>query len=106
LRELRFLSEKQGFRVLVAAFVPGFDDERKRRGLDLAAQEGFPVLDFGPAERQYLESHGITEYLGSPLTVSATDPHPSALAHGMAAELLLRFLAEDPVLASRLGQTP
>jgi len=104
LRELRSLSEGHGFGVVVTAFVPGFADERKRRGLDLAAQEGFPVLDFGEEEKRYLESHGIGEYVGSPLTVSAADPHPSALAHAMAAEVLLRFLTEDPSLAARLGR--
>jgi lysophospholipase L1-like esterase len=93
-RELRLLSQKHGFSVLVTAFVPGFDDERKRRGLDIAAREGFPVLDFGEVEGRYMRSHGITEYAGSALTVSATDLHPSALAHAMAAEEMARFLAE------------
>jgi hypothetical protein len=85
----------------VTAFVPGFDDERKRRGLDLAAREGFPVMDFGEVESRYMRSHGITEYAGSALTVSATDLHPSALAHAMAAEEMVRFLDENPSLTGR-----
>jgi lysophospholipase L1-like esterase len=101
LRDLRLLSEKHGFKVLVTAFVPGFDDERKRRGLDLAAREGFPVMDFGEVESRYMRSHGITEYAGSALTVSATDLHPSALAHAMAAEEMVRFLDENPSLTGR-----
>jgi len=37
----------------------------------------------------YLESEGIGEYWGSPLTLSERDPHPSPLSHEMAARELM-----------------
>ena len=85
LRRLLGLGERHGFRTLVVAFSPETTDERKARGLRTAAGLGFPVLDVGEAEAAYMREHGILRYVGSPLTVSAEDPHPSPLSHALAA---------------------
>ena len=96
--ELKRLGEIHGFRTIVVAFVPGFDDPRKSRGLEVARAVGLTVMDVGRTETEYMRTHGIGEYLGSALTVSADDPHPSALAHELAAEDLLRELAREGLL--------
>ena len=88
-----------GFRTIVLAFVPGTDDPRKERGLRVAAELGFPVVDVGKAQAAYMRSHGIAEYAGSALTVSAADLHPSPLSHELAAEALLEAMAEQGLVA-------
>jgi hypothetical protein len=99
LEELRDLGGTHGFRTIVLAFVPGTDDARKERGLRVASELGFPIVDVGKAQAAYMRSHGIAEYAGSALTVSAADSHPSPLSHELAAEALLEAMAEQGLVA-------
>jgi hypothetical protein len=95
LLRLRGLAQTHGFRVLVVAFTQEATDERKDRGLRAAAALGLPVLDFGNAEAAYMRAHGIDAYIGSVLTVSAQDPHPSPLSHAIAAAELIGWMARE-----------
>jgi hypothetical protein len=94
LEELRELGRTHGFRTIVLAFVPGSDDPRKERGLRQAVELGFPVVDVGKTQAAWMRDHGVASYAGSPLTVSATDLHPSPLSHEMAAEDLRSAMEE------------
>lgn len=44
-------------------------------------QLGVPMSNPLPRLEKWLKDHGIEAFLGSPLTLSAKDPHPSALLH-------------------------
>jgi hypothetical protein len=93
--ELARLGRENGFRVLV--FAHAGIPERIRRVFDA---HGLPAVNAYPAARRYLREQGIDSYLGSPLTVSDTDPHPSSLYHAILARVLARYLArhiiQDP----------
>jgi hypothetical protein len=103
LRRLRSLGQGHGFRILVVAFSQDATDERKERGLRAATELGLPILDFGKAEAAYMRAHGIAAYVGSVLTVSAQDPHPSPLSHGIAAAELLGWMAREGLVAPQAG---
>jgi hypothetical protein len=105
LRRLRDLARSHGFRVLVVAFSQDGADERKDRGLRAAAGLGLPILDFGKAEAAYMRAHGIEAYVGSVLTVSAQDGHPSPLSHGIAAAELLGWMAREGLVPPPAGTT-
>lgn len=95
LQRLRSLAQTHGFRILVVAFTQEATDERKDRGLMAAAALGLPILDFGKAEAAYMREHGIHTYVGSVLTVSAQDAHPSPVSHRIAAVELLGWMARE-----------
>ena len=101
LHRLRNLAEIHGFRILVVAFTQEATDERKDRGLRIAAELGLPILDFGKAEAAYMRAHGIAAYPGSVLTVSGQDAHPSALSHGIAATELLAWMTSEGLVDVR-----
>lgn len=95
--ELSRLSEAHGFRVIVFGHY-GFDPP-VRAALEAS---GLPILDGYPAARAWLDAHGIEEYRGSPLTVSAKDSHPSALQHDLIADELASAILQalpDPTQA-------
>jgi GDSL-like Lipase/Acylhydrolase family len=100
LEKLRVLGRAHGFRTIVLAFAPGTEDPRKDRGLRLAAELGFPIVDVGKAQAEYMRSHGIVGYAGSPLTMSATDLHPSPLSHELAAAELLTAMSDQGLMAA------
>jgi hypothetical protein len=107
LEELRELGRAHGFRTIVLAFVPGSDDPRKERGLRRAADLGLPVVDVGETQAAWLRDHAVRTYAGSPLTVSATDLHPSPLSHELAADELRKKIAEFGLVApSEDGAAP
>lgn len=89
--ELRDLGDQQGFEV-VSLFLAPFDGELKMRAMELSAELGFQVLDVGAIFQTYIEANGFTDYLASPLALSPTDGHPSALGHQITAEALFDFL--------------
>jgi len=101
LDRLRSLAEGHNFRVLVVAFTQDAGDERKARGLGVAAQLGLPVLDFAGAEMAYMRAHGIDTYVGSVMTVSAEDAHPSEVSHRIAAAELLGWMVREQMVAAR-----
>lgn len=92
MKELRRLSEIHGFPV-VSLSLAAHSGGLKERALALSRQLGFHVLDMGPAFMDYLEEGGWARYLGSPLSLSDEDGHPSALAHRMAGGAIHRLVA-------------
>ena len=106
LRRLRSLGESGGFRVLVVAFSPETTDERKARGLRVASALGLPVVDAGEAEAAYMRAHGIDQYVGSALTVSAQDPHPSPVSHGLAAAEIEGWMRREGLLVRDSSSEP
>ncbi len=64
------------------------------KAVAVCEQLGVPMVN--PAARivQWLHEHGDQPYLGSPLTLSAEDPHPSAMLHEWWAEAIVERLHE------------
>jgi hypothetical protein len=88
--ELASLGRARGFAVVVHV------DNRLPDALATVYRaHGFTVIEGGPGLEAYMARHAIAELPGSALALSATDPHPSALAHGLIAEALVA-----PVLAA------
>jgi hypothetical protein len=95
--ELKQLQDQHGFRVWSITLKP----ERhplKTKVLELSQELGFEVLDVGVEYRRYLQKEGYDRYHDSPLALSPTDGHPSALAHRMAAEALLEMFDQQKIL--------
>jgi lysophospholipase L1-like esterase len=97
LDELATLAREHGFTVMFLAFEPegagGPErDARRRRALAEAARRGFTIVDVGTVQAEWMRDHGAERFYNSSLTLSGIDPHPSALSHALAADLLLRRL--------------
>ena len=84
---LRELVDQHGFRVIVFAHY-GFDPDP----LAVLDELGLEAVDGYPRVRAYLREEGLEDYLGSPLTVSTKDSHPSALHHRLIAQQLADHL--------------
>jgi hypothetical protein len=90
MNDLAALGRAEGFAVVLHV------DQRLPEALAaICRAHGFTVVEQGPLLEAYMARHGIAELRGSALTLSAEDPHPSALAHGLIAETLV-----NPVLAA------
>ena len=59
--------------------------------------------DVSPAIKRYLEANGYPALMGSPLTLSAVDMHPSPLGHVFLANELFRFLSEKGLINRMLS---
>ena len=92
LRELQELSREHSFDVLsmTLASPRPFHTDVMTVSVDL----GFHTLHVGEAFERYLHARGFDEYLGSPLALSATDGHPSAQGHRVAAAKIYRYLVD------------
>ncbi len=88
---LRQLARTRGFDVLVISLALA-DSPAKGRALALSRDLGFHVLDVGSFLRRHLSGEGWGPYLGSPLALSASDGHPSALGHRLAATAIRDYL--------------
>ena len=82
-----------------------------RRYTKAACRElGIPLVPLAPVIDAYLEEHDIGEWMGSELTVSDTDPHPTGIAHALYADAIFEFMRDsgmiDRVVAGALGPTP
>jgi len=91
MRRLRSLSQRHGFDVVVVCHTRGHDYVR-----EICAELGFPQLDAGPRVEEYMRRKGIERYLGSEMSVSATDPHGSAITHRLIADVLWEHLGDHP----------
>jgi hypothetical protein len=81
------LSRERGFEVVVLAHPELFGYAR-----DVARELGFQVVETGAAVRAWAREHGIEDIRQPPLTVTAADPHPSAIGHAIIAEALAGHL--------------
>jgi hypothetical protein len=85
--ELAAMGRADGFAVVVHA-----DDRLPDALAAICRALGFTVVEQGPLLETYMARHGIATLGGSVLTLSARDPHPSALGHAQIADALV-----DPV---------
>jgi lysophospholipase L1-like esterase len=102
MRRLAQLSKEHDFQVLVVTHglathgpIPGFV-------ADIGAELGLPVLGAYPVVKQYMQDHGIKRLLGSELTVTDTDAHPSAIQHRLIAEMICQYLLKNDRRLDRL----
>jgi lysophospholipase L1-like esterase len=95
MRRLRALELTHGFKVVVL-FHPSAPESIEC----IARENGFYVVDAHPYVERFLEKRGIEELIGSPLTLSDSDYHPSVLGHRLIAELLFQDLREQGLLVT------
>jgi len=93
MKELRALSDQHGFKIVLVC-----NWEAPPLVRDVTSQLGIPVIELGPPINEYCQTHGISEYQGSVLTVSKRDPHYSAVAHKLVAEVIFARLTEHHML--------
>jgi lysophospholipase L1-like esterase len=94
LGRLRTLSRLHDFDVVVL-FHPMAPEDI----VSVVRANGFHSVDTRPAIERFLKERGIEELLGSPLTLSENDYHPSVLGHKLIAEVLFEGLKEQGLLA-------
>jgi len=85
--DLAALGREKGFETVVIAHPEAPDFAR-----EAAATHGFLLVETKSAVVAYAESHGLAEIGAPPLTLTAADPHPSALGHGVIADVLYERL--------------
>ena len=97
MERLGALSRAHGFELVVLSHpeIPGF-------ARDTARALGFPVVETGGAVRTWAREHGVEGIQEPPLTLTAADPHPSAVGHGIIARALADSLRAGG-LAERLA---
>ncbi|MFO1078321.1 MAG: SGNH/GDSL hydrolase family protein [Planctomycetota bacterium] len=83
------LGRDHGFRVLVTTH-----GRLLPPAAAACAEFGLPIVELGPRVDAWLAEHHTQRYVGSPLTVAADDPHPSAIQHAMWAEAVYARLDE------------
>ena len=96
------LQARHGFRLVVFC-----EDEHETNAEVRAIREelGVPLVSSAEHVTDRMSELGITEKLGSALTVGATDPHPSALGHELIAEALALELERLGVLEALIART-
>lgn len=100
LDDLAAMAKSYGFDVVVVSFQDGWPAEA--RILRAAEARGFATVSVRPLLQAYMEKHGIEEFHTSPLVVAKWDPHPSAIANGIAAQALYECLKARGILARLL----
>lgn len=93
MRRLKALSEKHGFRVAITSSLAATPLPKQ-----VSKELGFPLFEGIDLCNAYLARHGIPQYLGSPLSISATDGHPSAVFHRMLGEFYAEQLRKNGLL--------
>jgi lysophospholipase L1-like esterase len=91
------LARTRGFEVVLLAHPEAFGYAR-----DAAHELGFAVVETGAAVRAWARERGIAEIQQPPLTLTADDPHPSAIGHAIIATVLAEHLRTSG-LAARLA---
>jgi lysophospholipase L1-like esterase len=97
MERLRDLARGHGFEVLVLAHPGIFGYAR-----DTARELGFVLVETEAAVRAWAGAHGITDIQRPPLTLTAEDPHPSAIGHEIIATVLADHVRSSG-LADRLA---
>jgi lysophospholipase L1-like esterase len=83
------MGREHGFHVLVTCHEHMFPE-----AVAICTELGVPCVQLGERIWKWLRENGHTQYHGSPLAVSADDPHPSAQVHGWWAEAAFARLQE------------
>lgn len=78
MRRLAALSKDHEFAVVVTNHLT-----TRKLVRDVGAELGFPVVSGWAPLEEWMAENGVAAYRGSALTVSAEDPHPSELQHGI-----------------------
>jgi hypothetical protein len=97
MERLRALSRARGFEVVVLAHPEAFGLTR-----DAIHELGFPLVETGDRVRAWAREQGIEDVQKPPLTLTAADPHPSAIGHEIIAQVLADSLRASGV-AERLA---
>jgi lysophospholipase L1-like esterase len=95
------MSRRGGFDVVVMAAYGGYHP----RALEAIRPNFKYVVDTFDAQQAWLARNGIREKIGSALTLSASDAHPSRLGHRIIADVLYDFLVQSGLVAAYLGRT-
>lgn len=80
-RRIRALGEEHGFRLVMTAHNTCFPLVR-----ELCDELEVPLILGSEVSARYRAQHGLRRHVGSPLTISESDPHPSALFHRLLGE--------------------
>ena len=90
MQEMKRLSQSEDFKLIVY-IAPRFSDAVKKVLDDLKILH----WEVGPDFNAYMKSNGIKQYVGSTLSISRVDPHPSELGHKLMAESVFEFLKTE-----------
>jgi lysophospholipase L1-like esterase len=88
------LGREHGFDVVVTTHLAA-----PQHLVAVCAELGLPLVEVHPRLRSVMTERGIDRYRGSVLTLSDTDLHPSAVGHGIHAELLAQRIEAEGWLA-------
>lgn len=90
MRELKSLSERHGFSILVftMAATPKYVQ-------DIASELDIPVITASRSIREYMGKNRIKSFGGSVMTVSEKDHHPSALTHEIMMNVLFDHIKDN-----------
>ncbi len=94
--ELKRMRDDHGFDVMVVKMMPTYSEAQSLMA-EVCEEFGFEEVSFGDDYMSYLQANGYRTFLGSPLTLSRTDPHPSALGHQIAAKAILAFMVREGI---------
>jgi hypothetical protein len=97
---LATLRDLHGFRVLVTSSGAIPDGVAA-----ICRNLAFPMFVAVPEVERYMRQHGIEEYLGSNLTLSEIDPHPSPIQHRIIAQGLRRRLGSADARLAPAGDS-
>lgn len=94
LEELKALSIEHDFEVIVFMFIsPNWSADNLVKDItDVSLSLGFHVINVEGVFRDYVKTFGNRIDM---LYVSATDNHPSAFSHGVAAEMLMEYIIKN-----------
>ena len=87
-QELARLARTHSFEVIVF----NHRDRAPHLVKEACSRLGFTLVNAYRHKKRFMRAQGIETEVGSSLTVSAADPHPSALGHRLLAEVLLESL--------------
>jgi hypothetical protein len=99
MRELGALSRQHGFSVVVSSHLRPPEHLR-----EICAELGFPLVEVLPRLERAARERGAADRISAGLALSAEDPHPTAPAHRMQAEELLRCLEETGILERAMAR--
>jgi lysophospholipase L1-like esterase len=92
MKELQVLSERYDFELIVLNKTP------RNYVTETCYELNLRLVHFKPAIDQYMHEHNINKWLGSVLSVSEDNPHPSAVGHRIYADVVFDYLERSGVI--------